>query len=685
MTRTLYRHPLFLLGLAIRLALILVTAPAPVMDWYVPFMDVTTGRFTTDPWTLWLATGGDSLAFPYGYAMWIAFLPLIVLAKLATFPLHMAYSATLLAADVVLLNTLRRLFPERRQQLFVAYWLSPVVILAGYGLGLNDLIPVLFLVWSIHLIRRGRPHGAGAACMAAVSAKLSMLIALPFLAIYLSHNKALLNDLRSFATGFLLAALVLAVPFTLSHGGPAMLTGNPEMEKIFDLVLHLDDGASIYVIPGVYLVTLYLVWQIRRFNFEVFLSTTGMAFLLIVLFTPASPGWFVWSLPFLCYYQITGGRVTAVLVGSFSAAYVLSTLLVSPIQLSVGYVFDPRDTVLWTAPAGDRLRSLLHTGLVGIGATLAIRVWRDIITKNNFFRLSRKPFVVGVAGDSGAGKDHVANAITGLFGHHSIARLSSDDYHLWDRHKPMWKTVTHLNPIANDLERFAGDLMSLIDRKSIRSRHYDHRTGKMGRPDLVRSNDFIIASGLHALHLPILRECYSLKIYLDMDDELRSWFKLRRDVRDRGKTANQVAESLARRRVDSGRFIRPQLAHADLVLSVQPACSNVSQGPEGRISPPRLKLAVRTRRSFNELSLARMLIGVGGLRVDVSASGDGTETLVTVEGDVSAGDMELIAGKLCSDVLHFLDPRPAWQDGVTGLMQLIVLCHVEQRLRQSII
>ena len=201
-----------------------------------------------------------------------------------------------------------------------------------------------------------------------------------------------------------------------------MLAGNPELEKVFSLVLHLDDGASIYVIPGVYLVTLYLVWanpalQLRRLSVH---DRDGLSADRPV-HHGLPPGWLVWSLPFLAYYQITGGRITAVLVGSFSAAYVLSTLLVSPIQFSGGYVFDPRETMFWTAPAGDRLRSLLHTGMVGIGAALAIRVWRDIITRNNFFRLSRKPFVVGVAGDSGAGKDHLANALTGLFGDHSIA------------------------------------------------------------------------------------------------------------------------------------------------------------------------------------------------------------------------------------------------------------------------
>ena len=676
---------LFFVGLTVRLTLISVMAPAPVTDWYAPFMDVTTSRFTADPWALWLAGGGDSLAFPYGYAMWIAFLPLTILAKLVPFPLDLAYSATLLAADAALLVTLRHLFPERGHNLLVAYWLSPVVILATYGLGLNDLIPVLFLVWSILLIGRGRPQGAGVACLAAVSAKLSMIIALPFLAIYAHRGKALRGDLRAFGTSFSVAALFLAVPFVLSHGGRAMLIDNPEMNRIYGLVLHLGNNVSIYVVPGIYLVTLYLVWQIRRFNFDIFLATTGMAFLLVVLFTAGSPGWFIWCIPFLVYYEVTSGRVTAALIWSFSAGYGMSTLVVTPLRLSGGYVVDFRDSVLWTAGTWDQVGSLLHTAMVGIGAVLAIRIWRDVITRNDFFRLTRKPFVVGVAGDSGAGKDHLADALTGLVGQDFVARLSGDDYHLWDRHRPMWKAVTHLNPIANDIERFGKDLVSLVDGKSIQARHYDHRTGRMGRPTPVRSNDFIIAGGLHALYSPMLRECCDLTIYLDMDRGLRSWLKLRRDVRDRGHAVDGVVEAIAKREADSVRFIQPQLAYADLILSVQPACSGTPRSLDELLRPGGLKLVARTRRSFNELSLTGMLIGVGGLRVDMSVLDDGTETRVTVEGEVSGGDMELIAGRLCSYVPDFLDRRPAWQDGVTGLMQLIILCHIDQKLRQRVI
>jgi hypothetical protein len=96
-------EPLFLLGLAIRLTLIVTIAPLAVSDWYGPFLDASTVHFTLDPWTVWMNGGGTPVAFPYGYAMWLGFLPLSIAAKLIGFPLQYAYDLTLLAADFALL------------------------------------------------------------------------------------------------------------------------------------------------------------------------------------------------------------------------------------------------------------------------------------------------------------------------------------------------------------------------------------------------------------------------------------------------------------------------------------------------------------------------------------------------------------------------------------------------------
>lgn len=677
-------QPLFLLGLAIRLTLLFTTVPLAVSDWYVPFLDASTAKFTLDPWSVWLNGGGTQLAFPYGYVMWLAFLPLTIVAKLIGFPLFYGYGFTLLAADFALLLELRQLLPGRDRLLLVAYWLSPIVIFASYGLGLNDLIPVLLLTLSLYFTRKLQLKHAGILCVAAMSAKLSMVLALPFFLIYLFNNRTLRHLLPQFLTGLLLGGTMLGLPFLFSGSGLYMLFSNPEMGKVYRLAINLGGNILIYTVPLIYLVMLYMVWRVKRLNYDLFHAIMGIAFLLVVLMTPASPGWFVWIMPLLVTYQAMSGRMAMALTGIFSGLYALSTLLMTPLQFRGLDPIDVANALHFSEQFNSHVASMLHTIMVATGIILAMHIWRETVSRNDYFRLSRKPFVLGIAGDSGAGKDTFSDAIKGLLGSHSVTTLSGDDYHLWDRQKPMWQVMTHLNPMANDLEGFSNDLVALTDGKIIHSRHYDHQIGKMSKPVRIKSNDFVIASGLHTLYLPILRECYNLSVYLDIDEGLRRHFKLQRDVQQRGHTVESVLDSFARREPDSVRFIRPQAAHADLILTLQPIHPRMLESENGK-HPLRFKLVARSRHGLNERSLLRVLIGVCGLHVDMELNNNGSEVVLTVEGETSAEDIALASKMLCPRIFEFLDVQPKWQDGVLGLMQLITLAHINHALTKRFI
>ena len=649
----------------------------------MPFLNSSINTINIDPWQVWIDQGGAAIAFPYGYAMWLFLLPFTLICKTLSIPLAYGYGCSLIAADFGLLLVLRKLLKTKNWVLLAIYWLSPISLIASYCLGFNDLIPVFLLMAAIYLLRDHYLILSGMLLIAAISAKLSMILSLPFFLIYLFHNRNLRQIFNQYLIGIGAGFVIFFLPFLYSQAGLGMLASNPEVEKIYQLSISLVSDVVVHLVPLSYLLMLYAAWRVRRMNFELFNAILGIAFLLVVLLTPASPGWFIWILPLLVAYQVSGDRTAVYLVSIFSGLYVLSAILFVSSNQIVALL-----STLGLDEISSRIVSLTYTTMVAAGIVLAVRIWRETVIRNDFFRLSRKPFVIGIAGDSGAGKDTLANAIAGLFGSHSVATISGDDYHLWDRHQPMWQVMTHINPAANDLESFAKNLVALTDGRSVQASHYNHDTGKMSTPFTVKSNDIIIASGLHTLYLPILRECYDLSIYLDIDEDLRTFFKIQRDVQKRGYTIDRVLDSLAKRKPDSEKFIRPQAAFADLIFSLRPIHPSTladMQSATYTESSPRLKLVVKSRHGFNELSLKRVLIGVCGLHVDMNTNNDASEVELSIEGDTSAQDIKMAAQMICPQVFEFLDLQPQWQNGVVGLMQLITLSHINQALTRRFI
>ena len=650
---------LFLIGLSIRLGMILAITPEPVSDWYIPFLQQT--FFSWDPWALWLDGGGVPEAFPYGYVMWLLFLPLGIIFQFIGLPLPYAYGLTLLVADCTLLAIFTKLLPKDKRLLaFLLYWFSPIVILATYFFGHNDLIPACLLVVSIFFIKNIKFFWAGLFCSAAISAKLSMLLALPIILIHLVNNKPIRRLTPYVLKGIVLGSLLFLLPFVFSSEGMLMLFDNREMEKIYLLALPIHPHTKIYVIPLLYFLFLYVVWRIKRIHFELLHTILGTMFLFIILMMPSSPGWFVWAIPLLALsFAKTNNPMSLLLLGIFSLLYAIGVLL-----------------PLYENAIPVKAHSLLNTAMTALGIVLVIRIYRESIRKNDYFRFMRKPFVIGIGGDSGSGKDTLADAIRGLFGEHSTTLISGDNYHLWDRKRPIWRALTHLNPMANDLERLTKDLRHLVDGRSIHSKHYCHEKGKMGRPVKTKSNDIIISSGLHALYLASLRKCYHLKIFLDTDEELRQWFKTRRDVHKRDQTKEDVLSSLEKRKPDYQKFIHPQIRHADLVFSLRPVRSPVES------DNLKLGLVVLSRLGHDERILVRTLIGTYGLRVDVLPNPENSELTLTIEGDCSAEDISSAAQTVCPDILEFLDIAPRWCDGMMGIMQLLTLTNINKILRE---
>ena len=95
---------------------------------------------------------------------------------------------------------------------------------------------------------------------------------------------------------------------------------------------------------------------------------------------------------------------------------------------------------------------------------------------------------------------------------------------------------------------------------------YDHDTGKFTESSKVKSKPYIVLCGLHALYLPKMRKNLDLKIYMDVDEKLRRYWKIQRDVYQRGYKKEKVLESIEQRMPDAVKYIYPQKKYADILI-----------------------------------------------------------------------------------------------------------------------
>jgi phosphoribulokinase len=183
--------------------------------------------------------------------------------------------------------------------------------------------------------------------------------------------------------------------------------------------------------------------------------------------------------------------------------------------------------------------------------------------------IARSPFIfaIGVAGDSGSGKTTFTGAIREIFGQDLVSSISLDDYHRYDREERRVLGITPLAPEANLLDRMERDLEALKGGRSIEKQVYNHETGTFDPPVPFAPKKILILEGLHTLFTERLRQLLDFTLFVDPDEEVKRFWKMKRDTGDRGYRSDEVEGERVRRAADYGRYIAPQRQFADAVIS----------------------------------------------------------------------------------------------------------------------
>ena len=654
---------LFWAGLFIKCWAIVVWTPSIQVAWFVPFVQHCLLSPSLDPWSSFLVSGGAPEAFPYGLIMLLVHLPFVWLGSVLDSVLgagqlyaQMGFGFSLLSIDILLLWQLNRSFENQSKALLIAYWCSPIVFFISYWHGQTDLLPVFFLTASLLALKDNRLRTCAWMLGLAIGAKLTAALVVPFYAVYLWRNRRYHHALKIMSADLMLSILLTQWPTLRSSGAWVMMYQNPQLNRLYDITIAFGDTHSLFVLPIFLAGLLYACWEVKRMNPPILFAFLGSLFFTLILLSGAPVGWYLWVVPFLTLYYLAADPLKRVLVLAFNALFILHFLPIT------------EGSIDKTLPALSQ-HAMILSGLVATGALLAMNMMQKAFRDNDFVRLTRAPLSVGIAGDSGTGKDTLARAVAQLFGSHRVSALSGDDYHRYERHHGAYQSLTHLHPNANYLQDFAKDALKLLSGQTVDCREYDHLTGRFFPSKPLPAKDVIVISGLHALSCAPVCNKLSVRVFLSMDESLRLHFKMMRDVHQRGHNPEQVLASIAARQADYAQYIAPQEKTTELHFHLS--------ADRPKVTHNNLRLTATVPGGFPSEALARTLMATAGLGCTIGTYNT-EQVLHFACQPLSASVIERMAHARVPTLTQYLSLRPEWADNTLGLMQLILLIQLDQ-------
>jgi len=184
--------------------------------------------------------------------------------------------------------------------------------------------------------------------------------------------------------------------------------------------------------------------------------------------------------------------------------------------------------------------------------------------------MSKSPITIGVAGGSGSGKTTVSRQILERVGHHHIAYLAHDAYYkdlshltLEERHH-----VNYDHPDSLDTDLLIQHIKQLKAGREVQVPVFDF-TQHLRKKEwiLVRPQPIILVEGILIFSNHELLDLLDIKIFVDTDADIRFIRRLRRDIDERGRTADSVIHQyLTTVRPMHLKFVEPSKRYADVII-----------------------------------------------------------------------------------------------------------------------
>ena len=180
-----------------------------------------------------------------------------------------------------------------------------------------------------------------------------------------------------------------------------------------------------------------------------------------------------------------------------------------------------------------------------------------------------KTLIIGIAGGSGSGKSTITEMIRSQF-EGNVTVIRHDDYYKAQHEKTIEERAkqNYDAPEAFDTDLMAEHINLLSLGFPIDCPVYDYtihdRSDRVRRIEPAR---VMIVDGILILAEPKLRELMDIKIFVDTDADIRILRRIRRDVRDRGRTLESVIEQyVSTVKPMHEMYVEPSKRYADIII-----------------------------------------------------------------------------------------------------------------------
>ncbi len=573
----------FYIGLLLKIVLGTFLASHFLTDFFTPFVDYFVKSGFNSPYEFFLEKNQQRF-FPYPALMlYILSVPKILINVFisqdtsSSFINLFAFRIPLLIADIGIFLVLKSWLRNKPLKVVLFYWLSPVLLYITYIHGQLDIIPVALLFVSLFFLFKEKFVISAIFLGLAFSTKTNIFLVYPFFFLYLYSKDVKITDLLIFFAASISVFLLSNLPYIFDPAFFLTVFRNQEQSKIFESYIAINN-AVIYVIPASIFLLFLKGVLIQHYNRDIFIMFLGFSFSAILLFISPMPGWYFWLIPFLAYFYIKENGRAPLLFWGLQVCYLLYFAVIknsdyfevfhviSPAYASRGNVYNMiKNTNIDVNLVVNIIFTLLQTMLlINCGV-----IYKRGIKSYSKHKITNTPFLIGIGGDSGAGKTKISSALASVFGVKNVTILRGDDMHKWQRGNSKWEEFTHLNPKANHLHKEITILQKLKCRHKVYRRRYEHKTGEFTPEYVLKPNNIIIFEGLHPFYLEGQRKIYDLKIFLNPEKQLVQHWKIIRDIDERGYSKEKILEQIKKREKDSATYIETQSSHADILIEAK--------------------------------------------------------------------------------------------------------------------